>query len=65
MSLSNLLRFVIELVDQLQIPRLGDFGLTPESIPELVELARKASSMRYNPIVLSDEALGDILQKAL
>jgi alcohol dehydrogenase class IV len=59
------IQIVSELVDQLQIPRLGSFGLTPDGIAGLVELARQASSMRYNPIVLSDEALTEILQKAL
>ena len=59
------LRHVFDLVDRLRIPRLRDFGLTPERIPELVSLARQASSMRYNPVALSDESLCDILEKAM
>jgi hypothetical protein len=31
---------------------------------DLVSLARQASSMRYNPVTLSDAALTEILQKA-
>jgi alcohol dehydrogenase class IV len=59
------LRWVADLLDRLQIPRLGQFGLTAEHVAEFVTLARKASSMRYNPVVLSDEALADILRSAL
>jgi alcohol dehydrogenase class IV len=59
------IQFVAELVERLNIPRLGDFGLARESIPPLVAQARKASSMRYNPIALSEEALTGILEKAM
>jgi hypothetical protein len=31
----------------------------------MVELAKRASSMRYNPVVLDDESLKGILQMAL
>lgn len=58
-------RFVAELVRELAIPPLGEFGLTAEQIPELAALARKSSSMRYNPVSLSDDALAGILQAAL
>jgi alcohol dehydrogenase class IV len=58
-------RFAAELCGQLQIPRLSDVGLSNEEIPRLAELARKASSMRYNPIALSERQLSDILQKAM
>jgi alcohol dehydrogenase class IV len=57
--------FTLRLVEQLKIPRLGTCGLTPDVIAELVGLARKASSMRYNPVVLSEEALSEILNRAL
>ena len=56
--------FLIDLVEDLQIPPLREFGLTPDGFPELVALARKASSMRYNPVTLSDQALMAILQQA-
>jgi alcohol dehydrogenase class IV len=57
-------RFLFELVRQLRIPPLRDFGLQPAHIPDMVALARKASSMRYNPVVLSDETLTQILNAA-
>ncbi len=57
-------RFLFELVSQLRIPPLRDFGLQPAHVPDMVALARKASSMRYNPVVLSDETLTQILNAA-
>jgi alcohol dehydrogenase class IV len=55
----------IALVRDLKIPPLSEYGLTRERIPEMVALARKASSMRFNPVTLSDEALAGILEGAL
>ena len=49
----------------LSIPRLGQFGITSEHVPAMVELARKSSSMRYNPIGLAPEVLAGILEAAL
>jgi alcohol dehydrogenase class IV len=54
-----------ELVAQLKVPRLGKFGIAESDVPAMVDLARRASSMRYNPVELSDESLGDILRKSL
>ena len=56
---------VAELAAELAIPRLGAFGLTDAQVPELAALARGASSMRYNPVALSAEALAAILREAL
>ena len=56
---------VAALVRELGIPPLGEFCVTEDRIAEMVALAAKSSSMRYNPVKLSDEALADILQKAL
>ncbi len=58
------IEFLTNLVDDLQIPPLREFGLTPGGFPELVALARKASSMRYNPVTLPDDALLEILRQA-
>jgi len=56
--------FLADLVDRLNIPGLREFEFQPERFGELVGLAQKASSMRYNPIVLSEDVLMDILHKA-
>ena len=58
-------RGTADLARDLNIPPLSTFGLTPADVPGLVALARKASSMRYNPVVLSDEALAEALRRAI
>ncbi|MDB5321620.1 MAG: alcohol dehydrogenase [Phycisphaerales bacterium] len=50
---------------EMNIPRLGAYGMAEMNVPEMVGLARKASSMRFNPVVLSDEALAGVLRAAI
>jgi alcohol dehydrogenase class IV len=57
--------WIRELVTDLEIPRLGSHGVKSEHIPEIVKHAKNASSMKANPIVLTDDELGEILQRAL
>jgi len=54
-----------QMVEKLNIPSLSAFGLTPSDFPALVEKAKKASSMKGNPVVLSDESLMLILEKSI
>jgi alcohol dehydrogenase class IV len=54
-----------EMVEKLKIPSLSAFGLTPDDFPVLVEKAKKASSMKGNPVVLDDESLMMILEKSV
>jgi alcohol dehydrogenase class IV len=54
-----------DLVAALSIPGLARYGLDAGSIPLLVERAKVASSMKANPIALSDEELSEIAQRAL
>lgn len=63
-GLESCCRFLFDLVLQLEVPPLREFGIAPRNIPDMVALARKASSMRYNPVVLSDETLSQILASA-
>jgi alcohol dehydrogenase class IV len=53
------------LKESLRVPGLAPYGLTDSQIPVLVEAAKKASSMRANPITLSDEELAEILTRSL
>jgi alcohol dehydrogenase class IV len=53
------------LVAELQIPRLGQFGIGEQDIPELVATAQKANSMRSNPVALPVEVLSEILRQVL
>jgi alcohol dehydrogenase class IV len=58
-------RFTERLGQELHIPLLQEFGMKTSDVPRMVSLAKKASSMRYNPIVLSDETLGTVLTAAI
>ena len=55
-------RWVRTLVRALDIPGLGAFGIGAEDFPVLIRKARQASSMKGNPIVLTDEELTGILK---
>jgi alcohol dehydrogenase class IV len=59
------IRWIKELCDELRIPNLGVYGLTETDIESLVEKAAKASSMKANPIVLTNAEMTTILQAAL
>lgn len=54
-----------ELCDVLNVPSLDQFGLKKQDIPMLVEKAQQASSMKGNPVQLSDDVLASILEKTL
>jgi alcohol dehydrogenase class IV len=54
-----------ELASTLGIPKLAALGVQPNDIPLLVEKAKVASSMRGNPIVLTDEELTTLVHESL
>ncbi|MHC4060219.1 MAG: iron-containing alcohol dehydrogenase [Planctomycetota bacterium] len=58
-------QWVQELCGVLSVPPLGEFGLKEEDFPVVVEKARNSSSMKGNPITLTDAELAEILQKGL
>ncbi len=47
------------------IPGLSRYGVTPADFPRIVAAAKPSSSMKGNPIVLTDEELTWILEQAL
>ena len=53
------------LVIDLDIPPLASHGITDEHVPDLVEKAGGASSMRANPIILTAGELSAILESAM
>jgi alcohol dehydrogenase class IV len=59
------IHWISALCKALQIPGLRTYGISEFDIPELVEKAAKASSMKANPIVLTRDELTDALQAAL
>jgi alcohol dehydrogenase class IV len=52
--------WVTELCQALAVPGLGRYGLTEADVPRLVARAKAASSMKGNPLVLTDEELTEI-----
>ena len=59
------IEWVRRLVNHLNIPGLGSFGVKPEHIETLVAMASNASSMKANPVTLTIEELSEILKKSL
>ena len=60
-------RLVARLKDwtrEMQLPRLSDYGVTTADIPKIVANSR-GSSMRTNPIVLTDEEITAVLEACL
>ncbi len=57
--------WVKELCQALSVPGLRRYGLTEAEVPRLVEKARVASSMKANPLVLTDEELTEIAIRSL
>jgi alcohol dehydrogenase class IV len=57
--------WVRTLCRSLKIPRLGEFGITAESFPEITQRAIQSSSMKANPIALTESQLVAVLQRAL
>ena len=56
---------VHRLCTALEVSSLSRFGVTVEQIPAVVAGARRASSMKANPIVLTDEELAGIIERSI
>jgi len=56
---------VEQLTEVLAIPRLASFGVSAADFAEVVQLACKASSMRFNPVRLPPSTLEQVLRRAL
>ena len=64
-GLQDGLDWLLSLCETLQVAPLATYGLDESAFPLLIEKARHASSMKGNPIVLTDDELRSILEKAL
>jgi len=58
-------RWIDDLCEHLHIPSLTGFGLTTDLIPQAVSQAQEASSMKGNPVALSERQLTQILQESM
>jgi alcohol dehydrogenase class IV len=59
------IEWVQQLVNDFKIPPLGSHGIKPEHTAEIVKNAINASSMKANPIKLTEAELGEALQSAI
>jgi alcohol dehydrogenase class IV len=57
--------WVQNLVGKFNIAGLGMYGVKPEHIPELVDKSARASSMKGNPIQLTEAEMTAILERVL
>jgi alcohol dehydrogenase class IV len=57
--------WLADLRRDLGVQGLGRYGLEASKIPALVEASKRASSMKGNPIELTDDELGEIAVRAL
>jgi alcohol dehydrogenase class IV len=57
--------WIQNLCKALTVPRLTEFGLKEQDFPTIVAKAQKSSSMKGNPILLTDSELMEILKKSL
>ncbi|MDQ3813403.1 MAG: iron-containing alcohol dehydrogenase [Armatimonadota bacterium] len=62
---SDGVRWVEELVGDLHVPALADYGITATAFPALIEKAAAASSMQGNPLQLAAEEMHAILAASL
>jgi alcohol dehydrogenase class IV len=61
----NGVAWVRGLCTEMKIPPLRDAGLTSAECRQLIPLAKQASSMQGNPVMLSDQELLEILEAAI
>jgi alcohol dehydrogenase class IV len=57
--------WICKLVSDLQIPRLGKYGICEEHVADLAAKAANASSMKANPVALTPDELAEMLRRAL
>jgi alcohol dehydrogenase class IV len=58
-------KWVRQLVDDLKMPHLGSYGVEMKNVPELIQRAAQANSMKANPVLLTPEELSETLHAAL
>jgi alcohol dehydrogenase class IV len=64
-SLNDGLYWLNDMCTQLRVPGLQDVGISEADFPSIVEKAKRASSMKGNPMELTDGELTTILENSL
>lgn len=57
--------WLVQLVDECRIPRLGRYGVQPGDVARVAAAARSARSMKGNPVLLTDTELAEALAEAI
>ena len=63
-GVAALLDWLAETVRVLEVPTIGELGVTPEQYSQICKQAAASSSMKGNPIMLSAEELEEILRRS-
>lgn len=58
------MNWISDLCRHLSIPKFEDFGMKKEDFPVIIEKSMGASSMKGNPITLTEAELEEMLEKA-
>lgn len=61
---SDVVYWIKNLATQLEIPSLSEYGIVAKDYPEIIEKSKQASSMKGNPITLTDNEYKFILDQA-
>lgn len=64
-SVADAIRWTSEIGRDLEIPKIGSYGVQATDLPALVEGALKSSSIKGNPITLTADQVGEILAAAM
>lgn len=54
-----------ELCAELEIPGLASYGMTEAKVAEAVEKGQKSSSMKGNPVALTEAELKEVLVRSM
>jgi len=57
--------WIQELCSQLRVPRLAEYGIQESDFSAIIANSRNASSMKGNPILLTETEMLDVLKKAV
>ncbi len=64
-QIEDTVQWILDTCDLFQIPGLASYGVARSDFPTIVAKARRSSSMKGNPIQLTEQELLQILEQAL
>ncbi len=64
-KLEDVIQWIHDLCDVLHVPHLTEYGITQDDFTTIVEKSQMASSMKGNPIKLTNDELYAILEQAV